>query len=48
MARIIEVMSRERRDQYVTETAQADSCDEGFGIIGCDLNLRHWWVVYTR
>jgi DNA invertase Pin-like site-specific DNA recombinase len=43
-----EVMTKERLDRYVLEAAKAAAYQEGFGVAGCDLNLRHWWVAYTR
>jgi hypothetical protein len=30
------------------EAAKAIDYQEGFGVAGCDLNLRHWWVAYAR
>jgi len=48
MTQTIEVMSKERLDRYVVEAAKAAGCEQGFGVRGCDLNLRHWWVAYTR
>lgn len=44
----IEVMNKERLDRYILEAAKAAGYEEGFGVTGCDLNLRHWWVAYTR
>jgi len=43
-----EVMNKERLEQYILEAAKAASYEEGFGVTGCDLNLRHWWVAYAR
>jgi DNA invertase Pin-like site-specific DNA recombinase len=48
MVQMIEVMSRERLDHYITEAAKAADYDQGFGVKGCDLSLRHWWSAYTR
>jgi len=48
MVQPAEVMSQERLNHYITESAKAASYEEGFGVIGCDLNLRHWTVAYTR
>ena len=43
-----EVMSKERLDGYILEAAKAASYEEGFGVTGCDLSLRHWWAAYAR
>lgn len=43
-----EVMNKERLDRYILEAAKASGYEEGFGVTGCDLNLRHWWVAYAR
>jgi hypothetical protein len=43
-----EVMSSGRLDRYAAEAAKAAGYDGGFGVVGCDLNLKHWWVAYTR
>jgi hypothetical protein len=48
MVQTVEVMSRERLDRYITEAAKAAGYEVGFGVTGCDLNLRHWWVAYAR
>ena len=48
MVQIVEVISRERLDHYVIEAAKAACYEEGFGIPGCNLNLRDWWVAYAR
>jgi len=44
----IKVMNRERLDRYIVEAAKAACYEEGFGITECDLNLKTWWVAYTR
>ena len=43
-----EFMNKERLDRYILEAARAAAYEEGFGIRGCDLNLRHWWAAYAR
>ena len=43
-----EVMNKERLDGYILEAARAAGYEEGFGVVGCDLNLKHWWAAYTR
>ncbi len=43
-----QVMNEERLDRYILEAARASGYEEGFGVRGCDLSLRHWWVAYTR
>ena len=43
-----EVMPQERLDRYIEEAAQAAGYQEGFGVLGCDLNQTQWWVAYTR
>ena len=43
-----EVMNKERLDGYILEAARAAGYEEGFGMVGCDLNLKHWWAAYTR
>lgn len=43
-----EVISNERLTRYMEEAAKAAGYEEGFGITGCDLNLRDWWVAYAR
>ena len=37
-----EVMNKERLDGYILEAARAAGYEEGFGVVGCDLNLKHW------
>ena len=44
----MDVMNKERLDRYILEAAKAAGYEEGFGVTGCDLNFRHWWVAYTR
>jgi len=41
-------MGKERLNRYVLEAAKAAGYEEGFGVIGFDLNHNHWWVAYTR
>ena len=48
MVQIVEAMSRERFDRYITEAAKVSDYEQGFGVRGCDLSLRHWWSAYTR
>ena len=48
MAQIKEVMSQERLDRYIDEAARAAGYEAGFGIRGCDLDQKHWWVAYAR
>jgi hypothetical protein len=43
-----EVMNKERLDRYILEAAKAAAYEQGFGVTGCDLNLRHWWAAYAR
>jgi len=43
-----EVMSKERLDGYILEVAKAAAYEQGFGVAGCDLSLRHWWAAYAR
>ena len=43
-----ETMSRERLDRYIMEAARTARYEEGFGVMGCDLGLRTWWVAYER
>ena len=45
---ITEVMNKKRSNRYVLEAAKAAGYEAEFGVTGCDLNLRHWWVAYTR
>jgi hypothetical protein len=44
----MEFMSKERLDRYILEAAKAAAYEQGFGVAGCDLNLRHWWAGYAR
>lgn len=39
---IVEAMSKERLDHYVLEATKVVGYEQGFGVNGCDLNLRHW------
>jgi DNA invertase Pin-like site-specific DNA recombinase len=48
MAITTEAMGKERLNRYVLEAAKAAGYEEGFGVTGCDLNLRHWWLAYAR
>ena len=48
MTSTTEIMSRDRLDRYIVEAAKAAGYEEGFGVVGCDLSLNHWWAVYTR
>ena len=48
MVQTMEVMSRERLNQYITEAARAAGYVEGFGVTGGDLSQNHWWVAYAR
>src|SRR4030042_4972932 len=48
MVQPAEVMNKERLDRYITEAAKAAGYEEGFGVLGCDLNLKHWTVAYNR
>ena len=41
-------MSQERLDRYIEEAAKAAGYEEGFGVMGCDLNLKTWWAAYSR
>jgi len=43
-----EAMSPERFERFIDEAARAAGYEEGFGVTGSDLNLRHWWAAYTR
>ncbi|MDP2916340.1 MAG: recombinase family protein [Dehalococcoidia bacterium] len=43
-----EVMNKERLDRYILEAAKAAGYTDGFGVTGCDLNLKLWWAAYTR
>ncbi len=43
-----EAMSQERFDRFIDEAARAAGYEDGFGVTGSDLNLRHWWAAYTR
>jgi len=45
---IVDVINEERLDHYIMEAARTTDYQEGFGVAGCDLNLRHWWVAYAR
>ena len=35
-------------DQWIDVAAQSSSCEEGFGVRGCDLSQAGWWAAYTR
>ena len=48
MVRKAEAMSRERLDHYIIEAAKVAGYEQGFGVKGCDLSLRHWWSAYAR
>src|SRR4030042_4296231 len=48
MVQMVEAMSRERFNRYITEAAKVSDYEQGFGVKGCDLSLRHWWSAYTR
>ena len=48
MGRIVEVMSEERLEKYITEAARVADYESGFGVTGCDLGESHWWAAYTR
>jgi hypothetical protein len=41
-------MNKERLDHYIFEAAKAAGYEQGFGVTGCDLSLRHWWAAYAR
>ncbi len=43
-----EVMSQERFEGFINEAARAAGYEEGFGVRGCDLSRKEWWVAYTR
>ena len=43
-----EVITKELMDKYVAEAASAAGYEKGFGIVGCDLSLKLWWVAYCR
>ena len=44
----IELISEERVDTYIKEAARLAGYEEGFGVAGCDLRKRDWWVAYNR
>ena len=44
----IEIISEERVTNYIKEAARLAGYEEGFGITGCDLTKRDWWVAYNR
>ena len=44
----IEIISEERVNNYIKEAAHLAGYEEGFGITGCDLTKRDWWVAYNR
>jgi hypothetical protein len=44
----VEIISAERIDNYIKEAARLAEYQEGFGIAGCDLSKRDWWVAYSR
>ena len=44
----IEIISEERVNNYIKEAARLAGYEEGFGITGCDLTKRDWWVAYNR
>jgi hypothetical protein len=44
----VEAISRQRLDRYILEAAKAADYGQGFGVRGCDLDLRSWWLTYTR
>jgi len=44
----VEIISSERIDNYIKEAARLAEYQEGFGITGCDLSKRDWWVAYSR
>ena len=48
MGQKTEVMSQERLDHFIKEAAKAAGYEEGFGVPGCDLSLKHWTVAYNR
>jgi DNA invertase Pin-like site-specific DNA recombinase len=48
MVQNVGVMSKERLDRYIMEAAKAARYEEGFGVTGCDLGQKHWWVAYNR
>src|SRR3972149_6664210 len=41
-------MTTKRLDRYIAEAARATDYAVGFGITGCDLDERNWWVAYAR
>ena len=43
-----EVISREQLTCYSKQAARAAAYEEGFGVEGCDLTKRIWWVAYIR
>lgn len=43
-----EVMDEKRFDRYILEAAKTAGYEEGFGVRGCDLTQKQWWVAYTR
>jgi len=42
------VMSAERLDHYIQGAAKAAGYEPGFGVSGCDLSRKDWWVAYAR
>ena len=44
----IEIISEERVNNYIKEAARLAGYEEGFGVTGCDLTKRDWWVAYNR
>ena len=48
MSQINEFISDDRLERYINEAARTAGYEEGFGVRGCDLKSRQWWVAYTR
>ncbi|MDZ4247295.1 MAG: recombinase family protein, partial [Dehalococcoidia bacterium] len=44
----VELVTKEKIDEYVGQAAKAAGYEKGFGITGCDLSLPIWWAAYCR
>lgn len=44
----IELVSKEKLDEYIGQAARAAAYENGFGISGCDLSMPVWWGAYCR
>ncbi|MBM4463884.1 MAG: recombinase family protein, partial [Chloroflexi bacterium] len=48
ISQLLEPVTLEKLDEYITQAARVAGYENGFGIRGCDLSKPIWWAGYCR